>query len=169
MAVAKLLVPRKPGEALQWVERGCALDREKQSGVAYELERLHRGLLTKLGRQDEAREAVWTDFLRHPSRFTYQDLMRIVPRLERKEWHEKALDAAATGADLGSLLELFTWTKETERLVKLVRRYSDEALEKSKPPFHRAGSEAAGEEPSRGFLLPPLVRTRNAYRGRKEE
>jgi hypothetical protein len=98
--------------------------------VAYELERLHRGLLTKLGRQDEAREAVWADFLRHPSRFTYQDLMRIVPKLERKEWHEKALDAAATGADLGSLLELFTWTKQTERLVKLVRGCSDEALKK---------------------------------------
>lgn len=66
LAVARLLVPRKPGEALQWVDRGCALDREKPSGLAYELKTLRRELLTKLGRQDEAREAVWTDFLRAP-------------------------------------------------------------------------------------------------------
>jgi hypothetical protein len=102
LAVAKLLAPRKPGEALQWVERGCALDREKRwSGVAYELKRLRREVLSKLGRQDEAREAAWMDFLQHPSKFTYKDLMAIVPKLERKEWHEKALDSAATGADLG--------------------------------------------------------------------
>jgi len=131
LAIAKLLAPRKPSEALRWVERGCALDREKRfsSGMAYELERLRRELLTKLGRRDEAREAAWTDFLQHPSKFTYQDLMRIVPKLQRKEWHEKALEAA-TGADLGSLLELFIETKETERLVKLVRGSSPEALVK---------------------------------------
>jgi hypothetical protein len=131
LAVGKLLAPRKPAEALDWIERECALDREKQwSGVAYELKRLRREVLSKLGRQDEAREAAWVDFLQHPSKFNYQDLMTIVPKLERKEWHEKALDGAATGADLGSLLELFTETKETERLAKLVRGSSHEALKK---------------------------------------
>jgi hypothetical protein len=131
LAVAKLLAPRKPGEGLQWVERGCALDREKRwSGVAYELKRLRREVLSKLGRRDAAGEAAWMDFLQHPSKFTYQDLMTIIPKLERKEWHEKALDAAATGADLGSLLELYTETKESERLGKLVRGSSHEALKK---------------------------------------
>jgi len=129
LAVAKLLAPRKPSEALDWVERGCALNREKRfySGAGYELEKLHRELLTKLGRQDEAREAAWADFLEHASKLTYQELMKCVPKLERKEWHEKALDAAA-GTDLGSLLELFTETKETERLAKLVCGSSHEAL-----------------------------------------
>jgi hypothetical protein len=132
LAVAKLLASRKPDEALHWVERGCALGREKRfsSGAAYELERLRRELLTKLGRQDEARGAAWTDFLQHPSKFTYRDLMRIVPKLERKEWHEKALVAAAKGADLGSLLELLTETKETGLLAKQVRGSTDEALKK---------------------------------------
>jgi hypothetical protein len=129
LAVAKLLAPRKLGEALDWIERGCALDREKQwSEAAYELKRLGREVLSKLGRQDEARDAAWVDFLRHPSKLSYQDLMTTVPKLERKGWHEKALDGAATGADLGSLLELFTATKETERLAKLVRGSSHEAL-----------------------------------------
>jgi hypothetical protein len=114
-----------------------------------------------------AREAAWVDFLQQPSKFSYQDLMTIVPKLERKEWHEKALDGAATGADLGSLLELFTATKETERLAKLAWLFT-RSPQKGEPLFHRACSEAAGEGPSRSCRL-PVVRTRNAHRGRKEE
>jgi hypothetical protein len=130
LVIAKLLAPRKLGEALDWVERGRTLDREKQfrSGAAYELERLHRELLTKLDRKDEALEAAWADFLEYPSTFTYQDLMKFVPKIERKGWREKALNAAAAGTDLGALLELFTATKETERLAKQVRGSSREAL-----------------------------------------
>ena len=55
LAVAKLFAPRKPEEALAWVERGRALDREKpfRSGAVYDLDKLHRELLTRLGRQNE--------------------------------------------------------------------------------------------------------------------
>ena len=86
-------------------------------------------LLTKLGRQNEALEAAWADFREHPSKFTYDDLMKFVPKAGRGEWHEKALNAAQ-GANLHSLLELFIETKEMERLAELVRGSSDEALEK---------------------------------------
>jgi hypothetical protein len=131
LAVAKMFVPRKPNEALAWVERGRALDREGQfrSTSAYELDKLHRDLLSQLGRADEALEAAWADFRNHPSRFTYDDFMKFVPKTERTTWHEKALDAAS-GAALHSLLELFIATKETARLAELVRGSSDEALEK---------------------------------------
>ncbi len=131
LAIAKLLVPWQRNEALGWVERGRFLDREKQfrSTAAYSLDKLHRELLSKLGRVDEALGAAWGDFRKHPSKFTYDDLMKFVPTTERKAWHEKALNAAS-GADLHSLLELFTKTKEMERLADLVRRSSDEALEK---------------------------------------
>jgi hypothetical protein len=71
---------------------------------------------------------VWAEFRLHPSKFTYDDLMQFVPRARRREWHEKAMDAAA-GADLGSLLELFLETKEMERLADLVRGSSDGALQ----------------------------------------
>jgi hypothetical protein len=130
LAVARLLVPRKPSEALAWVERGRALDREKPilSTAGYGLDKLHRELLTKLGRQSEALEAAWADFREHPSKFTYDDLMKFVPKAERREWHEKALNAAS-GADLRSLLELFIETKEIERLADLVRGSPDQALE----------------------------------------
>ena len=131
LAVARLLAGRKPEEALQWVERGRALDREKKfpSIAAHDLDKFHRELLTRLGRQNEALEAAWAAFRKHPSKFTYDDLMKFVPKAERREWHEKALDAAK-GADLDSLLELFIETKETERLAELVRGSSNGALEK---------------------------------------
>jgi hypothetical protein len=93
LAVARLFAPRKPAGALAWVERGRALDREKpfRSGAVYDLDKLHRELLTRLGRQNEALEAAWADFREHPSQFTYDDLMKFVPEAERREWHEKAL------------------------------------------------------------------------------
>jgi uncharacterized protein DUF6880 len=99
LVVAKLLAPRKPGEALDWIEHGGILNRDTRfrSGAAYELERLHRELLTKLDRKDEALEAAWTDFLEHPSKFTYQDLMRFVPKIERKEWARKSTRCSSNG------------------------------------------------------------------------
>jgi hypothetical protein len=130
LALAKMFVPRGPNEALAWVERGRALDRENQfrSTAAYHLDKLQHELLTRLARGNEALEAAWADFREHPSKFTYDDLMKCVPRAERAGWHEKALNAAS-GADLDSLLELFTEKKEMQRLADLVRGSSDESLE----------------------------------------
>ncbi len=80
--------------------------------------KLHRELLSKLGRAGEALGAAWGDFRKHPSKFTYDDLMKFVPTTERTAWHEKALNATS-GADLHSLLELFAETDEMERLANL--------------------------------------------------
>jgi hypothetical protein len=130
LAVAKMFVPGEPNDALAWVGRGRALDGENQfrSTAAYDLEKLHRELLSKLGRADEALEVAWADFRKRPSKFSYDDLMKVVPNTEHTVWHERALNAAS-GADLYSLVELFIETKETERLAELVRGSSDEALE----------------------------------------
>jgi hypothetical protein len=69
--------PRAPNEFLAWIKRGSALDRKSQfrSMAAYDLDKLHRELLSKLGRADEALRAAWADFRKHPSKFTYDDLM----------------------------------------------------------------------------------------------
>ena len=130
LAVAKLLAGRKPNQALAWVERGCALDRESQfrSAAGYDLDKVHRQLLAKLGRKNEALEAAWADFREHPSKFTYDDLIKFVPKADRQEWREKAL-SAAKGEDLYSLLVLYVETKAMERLVDLVSASTDEALE----------------------------------------
>lgn len=141
VGLARLLVARKPHEALAWVERGRALDRKGQfrSTAAYELDQIHRKLLTKLGRQEEAHEAAWADFRKDPSKYSYDDLMKLAPKAAHPEWHEKAMDAAK-GADLHFLLDLFVHTKEIERLAGLVRGATDGALEQVS---HYATEDAA--------------------------
>jgi tetratricopeptide (TPR) repeat protein len=131
-ALATLLAARrKPEEALAWAERGIALDPENPHGWVrggYELTRLHRELLTMLGRGDEAIEAAWADFRKEPGKYSYDELMKFVPRTGRAAWHQKAMDAA-NGGDLSSLMDLFIETKEMKRLAELVRGATDQAIE----------------------------------------
>jgi len=116
---------------LVWVERGIDLDRQTPRGstTGYDLAKLHRELLTRLSRADEALDAVWADFRKHPSKYTYDELMKYVPAPERSAWHEKAMEAAK-GADLRSLMELLLDTREMEPLAELVRGATDETLER---------------------------------------
>jgi hypothetical protein len=130
-AIATLLVTRrKPGEALAWVDRGIDLDKMTPHGsmAGHDLAKLKRELLTKLGRGNEALAAAWAGYRKHPSKYTYDDLMKFVPKAERAKWHEKAIEAAR-GADLHSLMDLLLATKEMDRLADLVRQAKDPALE----------------------------------------
>jgi tetratricopeptide (TPR) repeat protein len=130
LALARMLQARgKTAEALAWVERGLTLENMRPSASAdYELASLERDLLSKLGRGNEALEAAWSQFRAHPSKYSYTDLMRYVPKGENSAWHAKAMDAAA-GADLHSLIELWLETKEIERLIERLRQARDEELE----------------------------------------
>ena len=51
-----------------------------RSSVRHDLAKLKRELLVKLGRGNEAIEAVWAEYLAYPSTFTYGDLMKLAPR-----------------------------------------------------------------------------------------
>ncbi len=125
-----LLARRKPEDALAWVERGIAIDEKTPHGsmAGHDLAQLKRELLTKLGRGHEALEAAWAAYREHPNQYTYDDLMKFVPKPERSVWHEKAIDAAR-GADLSDGIQLLLETKELERLAQLVGRSQDDALE----------------------------------------
>jgi len=130
-AIAMILVTRrKLAEALAWVNRGVDLNQKTPHGsiAGHDLARLKRELLTRLGRGNEALDAAWTDYREHPSTDTYDELMKFVPKTERPQWHKKAI-AAARGADLRSIMELFLATKEMVRLCELVRQSEDRALE----------------------------------------
>lgn len=121
---------RKPEEALVWVERGLLLDKEHpyESMAGHDLAKMKRELLTKLGRSDEALAEAWAEFQQSPNKYSYEELMRFVPKTERAIWHARAMDAAERG-DLGSLIELLLETKEMERLVHSLQEASDSALE----------------------------------------
>ncbi len=141
-ALATMLVSRrKPAEALAWVERGLVLGKQDPLGsvAGHDLAHLKRDLLTKLGRGNEALDAAWAAYRAHPSTYSYEDLMKYVPKAERRPWHEKAIEAAK-GADLQSLIELLLETKETERLAALVRQSKDAAIEQVS---HHASEPAA--------------------------
>jgi hypothetical protein len=86
--------------------------------AAFDLDRLHRDLLIRLGRRNEAVEAACAGFQAHPSKFSYDELIELVPEGERQEWHDKALNAAGC-ADLRSLIDLFVHTEDVERLARV--------------------------------------------------
>ncbi len=130
-AVATLLASRrKLADALAWVDRGVELNNKAphESMAGYQLAKLKRVLLKKLGRGEEALEAAWAQYRKHPSLFSYEELMKFVPKPDRDFWHKKALEAVRDG-DLSSAIELLLGTKEPERLVERLRDVSDDALE----------------------------------------
>jgi len=130
-ALATMLAARrKPREGLDWVERGIEIAKDARHGsvASHDLARLKRDLLTKLGRGDEALDAAWAEYCKHPSKYSYDDLMKYVAKADRAAWHDKAMEAAQ-GADLHSRMELLLETRETERLAELVRQTTDGALE----------------------------------------
>jgi hypothetical protein len=149
-AIATLLLTRrKREEALTWVERGLHLEKKAPYGsmAGHDLAKLKRNILTKLGRENEALDAAWADYRKHPSKYTYKDLMKLVPKAERTSWHEKAIDAAG-GADLHSAIGLLVATKELERLADLVRQATDHAL---------AGLATTAPSPSRRNSTRPIL------------
>ena len=96
-AIATLFqAKRRLNDALSWVERGLKI--EKRSAFEYsagdKLSEMRRVLLTKLGRGGEALDSAWAEFQADPSKFTYEELLRYVPKAERGAWHEKAMAAA---------------------------------------------------------------------------
>jgi hypothetical protein len=131
-AVAEIHTKRKRlPDALTWVERGLTLegDEEKwrnQSG--HRLPQMKRELLKKLGRDDDALQAVWKEFLQCPISYAYDDLMKYVPKPNRKEWHEKAL-AAAEKSQLDGYIGICTKTKEWDRLASRILRIQRAELE----------------------------------------
>lgn len=131
-AIATMLVARrKPEHALAWVERGIKMDSKtpNSSTAGYDLAKLKREILTKLGRANEALEAAWTEYRKYPSKYAYGDLMSFVPKSERSVWHEKAMEAA-TQADIKEAIELFLETGEPGRLAALVGKSSDNTLQR---------------------------------------
>jgi len=164
--IATLLVTRrKSDEALAWVERGINLENKTPHGsmAGHDLAQLKRELLRKLGRGNEALEAAWADFREHPGKYTYDDLMKFVPKAERSKWRENAIEAAK-GADLEGLSHYATepaakklqkthpdvaarlWRAQGMRIVNAKKsKYYDAALsnfESAKRCYARAGLAA---------------------------
>ena len=114
---------RRFEDALSWVERGLALrgGRHWGSNDSYRLPEMYRDLLKKLGRDEDALDAVWKEFVEDPSDDTYGDLMKFVPKGARAAWHTKAMAAAAKG-NLDGYVALYTKVKEWGPLAERILR-----------------------------------------------
>jgi hypothetical protein len=112
---------RRHAEALAWVERGLILQQGKAPtrSPGFGLEQMHRDMLRSLGRSDEALDAAWAAFAAAPSGYTYDVLMREVPRDDANAWRAKALDHAEA-RDLGAFIMIATKTREWDRLATRV-------------------------------------------------
>lgn len=95
---------RRADEALAWVERGIALERQNSqwSWAGGDLKKLQRELLASLGRGREALESAWTEFQARPSKYAYDDLVERVPGADRPAWKEKARSSWSGRANSGA-------------------------------------------------------------------
>ena len=121
---------RKPDQALEWVERGLALEKQNPGGQgsSYKLADMKCTLLAKLGHTGEALTSAWTEFEKYPCKLAYDQLMKYVPKEDRTSWHNKAMNASAN-TDLDFVIELWLATKEMDRLVERLRTASHQELE----------------------------------------
>ncbi len=86
-------VKRKYQDALSWVEKGLKLEKKGNWGnqSSFGLTGLKQDLLNKLGRREDAFSLAWAEFKKHPSNFSYENLMKFVDKKDVKLWHQKAL------------------------------------------------------------------------------
>lgn len=130
-AVACMLeAKRKLEDALIWIERGIAMEGSERSPAhaGRNLAGMRRAVLKKLGRALEALDSAWAEFEKHPGTFAYEELMRYVPKPDRRRWHERAMTTAER-SDLESFIEVSVKAKETHRLAKRLECASDRELE----------------------------------------
>jgi len=130
-AIAAILqAKRKLSDALIWIERGIEMEKAHsfQTSTKCDLAGTRRALLAKLERGREPLDSAWVEYQARPSALTYQELLRYVPKPERRAWHKKAMGAAENG-NLASVIELWLKMKEAGRLTERLNRVSDGELE----------------------------------------
>ena len=112
-------------EALEWV--ACGFKCKGRYSYDYELAKLKRGLLNKLGRHSELIEEVWLAFQRHPSKYTFKEIMEYVPKNEKAAWRLKAMEVVDE-AELDDAIELLIELKEIGLLAQRVEKATHDQL-----------------------------------------
>lgn len=85
-------------------------------------------MLGKVGRKEDALKAAWSEFIGYPGIYSYEDLMKYIPKKDFRKWHEKALRQAQKG-NLSGFIEICVKTKEVELLSRRIDSAQHEELE----------------------------------------
>ena len=121
---------RKYQDALSWVEKGLNLEIEGNWGnqSSFGLTGLKQDLLNKLGRREDALGLAWLEYKMHPSKISYENLMKFVDRKEIKYWHQKAI-GKAKDTSLSGFIDICKKTKEWDKLAEHISSIDTEQLE----------------------------------------
>ena len=118
-------------DALTWAEKGLKLEKEREwrNQSSYQLTGIRQALLSKLGRREDALESAWTEFMKYPSEYDYNQLRKYIPKEDFRHWHEKAIQEAKK-TSLSAFIEICTATKEWGILSEHILDVGHDRLEK---------------------------------------
>jgi len=117
-------------EALVWIDKGLELEKKSNwpNYSAWGLNAKKRELQAKLGQIHEAFNSAWSEFMKHPSVYTYEEFMKYIYEGESEHWHKKAIEIAK-GTSLSAIIELAVQTGEWDVLAQCIISAQDEELE----------------------------------------
>lgn len=117
-------------KALMWIDKGLELEKESNwpNYSAWDLDAKKRELQAKLGQKEEAFNSAWSEFMKHPSGYTYDEFMKYIFEKDIKKWHKKAIEIARN-TSLSVIIELAVQTGEWGVLAKCIISAKDEELE----------------------------------------
>jgi tetratricopeptide (TPR) repeat protein len=120
---------RRWKQALAWIERGLELEatRNWHNEAAFSLSHMKAEILSRLGRKEDALAQAWSEFQAHPTDMGYEEVMRYVPKAERKKWHGQAMEAAKA-VGIGSFMDICVQAKEWTLLADRVHAATHEEL-----------------------------------------
>lgn len=129
--IAEIFVQKKRyNDALKWVDKGYRLESDENSirFPSYELQKLKKEILNKTGKKDEVLNITWQDFKENPNEIAYDELMRYVPKTDKKLWHKKIIDIVKKGP-IGPFIEICTKTREWDILADRILLCKHQSLE----------------------------------------
>lgn len=127
LRVARLCDARGDADrALEWVERGRGIN--DRSGASYDLGKLRRALLLRLGRAQEVIDEAWRDYEAHPSGYGYEDLIKLLPVAEHAACRQRAIDFIV-GKSIGTVMDVCVATEEPTLLADGVLKATEGQLQ----------------------------------------
>jgi tetratricopeptide (TPR) repeat protein len=117
-------------EALLWIDKGLALEKESNwpNFSAWGLDAKKRELQAKLGQKEEAFNSAWSEFMKRPSGYTYEEFMKYIFEKDIEHWHKKAIEIARD-TSLSAIIDLAVQTGEWDVLAQCIISAKDEELE----------------------------------------
>lgn len=128
--IAELYISKKKYDAaLEMIEKGIEVTskRDWRNQSSHSLTDLKKIVLSKSNRKEDALSIAWSEFKESPTEYGYEDVMKYVPKKDKKLWHEKTMTEAGK-ACISGFIDICVKTKEWDVLAKRVLKANDKDL-----------------------------------------